>query len=116
MSCRICTNWMPESRCCCLGLQSPIAAGCCEAFEEILLPKTHWTKTRMLEVARIGGLDQRSLDIMSLVSLDDMLQLFLIKRCTVITGSPKDPKKQRHTSLYALDWRFIRHYCGVDCQ
>ena len=107
---------MPESKSCWLGYLNPIIAEECESFEEITLPKTYWTKARMLKAAEIGGLTTEILERMNLMKLDDLKNMFLIKRGTVITDSEKDPEKKRHTAVYALDWTFLTHYYGVDCQ
>ena len=107
---------MPDSEDCCLGYINPIIEEVCENFEEIRLPKAHWTKTRMLEAVRIGGLSEDALARMAVMRLDDLKKIFLIPRGNVITRSPRDTERQRHTVLYALDWTFINHYYGVDCQ
>ena len=107
---------MPEAGSCCMGYLNPMIAEECESFEEIMLPKTYWTKARMLKAAEIGGLNSDALEKMELMKLEDLKSIFLIKKAIIKTGSEKDPAKQRHTAMYALDWNFISHYYGVDCQ
>ncbi len=77
--------------------------------EDWMLPKSRWTKGKVMEYCRIEGVPDKAMKALERMTLDDIKACFLVNAGTMMTGSPTDAERQRHTMFYLLDLKSIRN-------
>ena len=85
-----------------------------EAAAETTHPKTGWTKTEVMDVARSAGVPEEQLAVLSRMKLDEIRSTCLIYDGTDITGNEYNSMQQRHTKFYRLDIEYIRSFGDGD--
>lgn len=85
-----------------------------EAAAETTHPKTGWTKTEVMDVARRAGVPEEQLAVLSRMKLDEIRSTCLIYDGTDITGNEYNSMQQRHTKFYRLDIEYIKSFGDGD--
>ncbi len=80
-----------------------------EALEDWALPRSRWTKGKVLDCCRTKGVPKKAMDVLNRMKLEDILNCFLLDAGVWRTGSYTDADRTRHTRFYLLDLESIKN-------